>query len=113
MNMEVLSDDKYMKICNSSKDSATVGEHKGELTNSDVFYDAKKKMANIAKNMNKDLLRHDRRVEYSVHEKTQEIIVRVINTKTECLIREIPYEIILEYIADIREKVGIDLDERR
>jgi len=62
---------------------------------------------------NKAISLANRRLEYSIHEKTNEIIVKVINTETEEVIREIPPEKMLDMVACIWEMIGIIVDERR
>lgn len=54
-----------------------------------------------------------RRFEYSIHEKTKEIMVKVIDTETDEVIREIPPEKILDLVAMIWEMAGLIVDERR
>lgn len=53
------------------------------------------------------------RFEYSIHEETKEIMVKVINKETQEVIREIPPEKILDMVAKMWELVGIMVDERR
>jgi len=53
------------------------------------------------------------RFEYSIHEGTKEIMVKVINKETQEVIREIPPEKILDMVAKMWELVGILVDERR
>jgi len=55
----------------------------------------------------------NRRFEYSIHEKTKEIIVKVIDADTDEVIREIPPEKILDMVAKMWELAGILVDERR
>ncbi|MGE5613324.1 MAG: flagellar protein FlaG [Bacillota bacterium] len=55
----------------------------------------------------------NRRFEYSVHEKTNSIIIRVINEATNEVVREIPPEKILDIMASIMELAGLIVDERR
>lgn len=50
--------------------------------------------------------------EFSIHEKTKEIMVKVIDRETGELIREIPPEKILDLIAKLWELAGILVDER-
>ncbi|TYQ16859.1 UNVERIFIED_CONTAM: flagellar protein FlaG [Acetivibrio alkalicellulosi] len=52
-------------------------------------------------------------LEFSIHEKTKEIMVKVINTSTNEVVREIPSEKILDMVAKMYEIVGIIVDERR
>lgn len=62
---------------------------------------------------NKAILGGNRRFEFSIHEKTNEIMVKVFNSETDELIREIPNEKILDMVANICEMAGILVDERR
>lgn len=55
----------------------------------------------------------NRRFEYSIHERTKQIMVKVINVETEEIIREIPPEKILDLVAMIWEMAGLIVDERR
>lgn len=51
--------------------------------------------------------------EISIHEKTKEIIVRVLNSDTKEIIREIPSEKILDMVASMCEAAGLFVDEKR
>ena len=55
----------------------------------------------------------NKKFEYSIHEKTNQIMVKVIDTDTNEVIREIPPEKILDMVAKMWEMVGILVDERR
>lgn len=55
----------------------------------------------------------NRRFEYSIHEETKQIMVKVIDVETEEIVREIPPEKILDLVATIWEMVGLIVDERR
>jgi len=61
---------------------------------------------------NKSLELTQTRFEFSIHEKTKEIIVRVYNKETGELIREIPPEKILDIVAKIWELAGLIIDEK-
>lgn len=54
-----------------------------------------------------------RSLEFSVHEATNDIMVKVINTETKEVIREIPPEKILNIVAGLMELAGLLVDERR
>lgn len=62
---------------------------------------------------NKAILGGNRRFEFSIHEQTNEIVVKVYNSETDELIREIPNEKILDMVAKICEMAGLFVDERR
>lgn len=51
--------------------------------------------------------------EFSIHAKTHQIMVKVINSDTKEVIREIPPEKILDMVAKMWEMAGIMVDERR
>lgn len=55
----------------------------------------------------------NRRFEFSIHAKTKEIMVKVINSDTNEVIREIPPEKILDMVATMWKMAGIFVDERR
>lgn len=63
--------------------------------------------------MNKALEGSSRRFEYSVHEKTHGIMIKVIDERTGDVIREIPPKKILDMIANMMEMAGLLVDERR
>ncbi|MEG3069856.1 MAG: flagellar protein FlaG [Candidatus Syntrophopropionicum ammoniitolerans] len=48
---------------------------------------------------------------FSLHEASGEMIVRVINTKDESVIREIPPERVLDFVADVKEMLGFIIDK--
>jgi len=52
-------------------------------------------------------------LDFSVHERTKQIMVKVLNKETGEVIREIPPEKNLDFLAKIWEKIGILIDERR
>lgn len=52
------------------------------------------------------------RFEFSIHEKTKQIMVKVIDKESNELIREIPPEKILDIIAGIWDTVGLFVDQR-
>jgi len=51
--------------------------------------------------------------EYSIHEGTKQIMVKVINRETNEVIREIPPEKILDIVAKIWEMAGLFVDEKK
>ena len=53
------------------------------------------------------------RFEYSLHEATKQIMVKVIDKETDEVIREIPPEKILNMVAKMWEIAGLIVDERR
>lgn len=74
---------------------------------------SEKVVINAIEKANKAISGANRRFEFSIHERTKEIMVKVINSETNEVIREIPPEKILDMIATIWEMAGIIVDERR
>ena len=62
---------------------------------------------------NKALQGVDKRFEFSIHEDTHQIMVKVVNNENNEIIREIPPEKILDLISKIWELAGIFVDEKR
>ena len=62
---------------------------------------------------NKAMAGTNKRLEFSVHEKTKEIMVKVINSDTNEVVREFPPEKILDMVAKMWEMAGLMVDERR
>lgn len=62
---------------------------------------------------NKAISGGNRRFEWSIHEKTNEIVIKVFDSQTNELVREIPNEKILDMVAKMCEMAGILVDERR
>ncbi len=55
----------------------------------------------------------NKRLDFQVDEKTHRIVVKVIDTKTDKVIKEIPPEQLVELAAKIQEMVGLLVDEER
>ena len=55
----------------------------------------------------------NRRLDFKVDKDTNRIIVKVIDTKTDKVIKEIPPEQLIELAAKIQEMVGLLIDEER
>lgn len=51
--------------------------------------------------------------EFSIHKETKQIVVKVIDSDTNQVIREIPPEKTLDMVAKLWEMAGIVVDERR
>ncbi|VDN48550.1 Flagellar biosynthesis protein FlaG [Petrocella atlantisensis] len=62
---------------------------------------------------NKHIRTYDRRLEFSIHDATKQIMVKVINTENDSVIREIPSEKVLDMVAHLWEISGILVDEHR
>ncbi|NMB19584.1 MAG: flagellar protein FlaG [Firmicutes bacterium] len=60
-----------------------------------------------------DAIEHiNRALRFSIHEDTQRIMVKVVNIRTDEVIKELPPEDVLDTVARIREMIGLLIDER-
>ncbi len=71
------------------------------------------KVIKAIENANKHIRTYDRRLEFSIHDTTKQIMVKVINTENDSVIREIPSEKVLDMVAHLWEISGILVDEHR
>ena len=61
---------------------------------------------------NKTLEKVDMGLEFSIHEKTKQIMIKVINRSNNEIIREIPSEKILDMMASMCENAGVLVDKK-
>lgn len=62
---------------------------------------------------NRVTMTHDTRAQFSIHEKTKDIMIKIIDVNTNEVIREFPPEKFLDLIAKLWDLAGIVVDERR
>jgi len=67
----------------------------------------------VVEKANQTMAIQNRYLEFQIHEKTNEIIVKVVDRETNEVIREIPSEKILDMFASMLEIAGLLVDERR
>jgi flagellar protein FlaG len=72
-----------------------------------------KVVSEAVEKINKALEGTNRRFEYSVHEGTNDIMIKVIDESTKEVVREIPPKKILDMVASMMEMAGLLVDERR
>lgn len=73
---------------------------------------SKEELIELIERANDDFVVYDRRFEFSIHEKTKKITVKVFDTVTDEIIREVPPEKILDLVAGIWEIAGIIVDKK-
>lgn len=72
-----------------------------------------KRLTDLIERGNMVLQRLDTRLQWSVHEKSHQLIVKVMNTETNEVLREIPPEKYLDLVQNLCEQVGLFLDEKK
>jgi flagellar protein FlaG len=80
-----------------------VGEKKSGVSNDEIFRAIEK--------ANERVMNRSTELRFSVHERTKEVMIKVMNTETQEIIREIPSEKILDMVANFMEIAGLYVDE--
>ncbi|MFC0212901.1 flagellar protein FlaG [Paenibacillus chartarius] len=62
---------------------------------------------------NRAIMGPPKKFEYSVHESTGNIVVKVINSETNEVLKELPPEKLLDIVDGIVESAGVIIDEKR
>lgn len=70
-----------------------------------------RQLIDLIEKSNKNLRMTNSSLQFSVHERTKEIIVKVIDNETKEVIREIPSEKILNMVAAMLERTGLFVDK--
>jgi len=75
--------------------------------------DQDKEVIRAIEKANQHIRTYDRKLEFTIHEATKKIMVKVVNTDDGSVIREIPSEKVLDMVAHLWELAGILVDEHR
>lgn len=62
---------------------------------------------------NKVLFKNNTHLKFQIHDKTKEVMVKIINDESGEVVKEIPPEKMLDMVAKLWEIAGIIVDERR
>ena len=62
---------------------------------------------------NRVLFKNNTHLKFSIHQKTKDIMVKIINDETGEVLKEIPQEKMLDMVAKLWEIAGILVDEKR
>ena len=68
---------------------------------------------NAVEKANENLIGSKRKLEYIMHEKTKKVMVKIINSETMEVVREIPSEKALNMFAKMLELAGLLADQKR
>ncbi|RBP46774.1 flagellar protein FlaG [Garciella nitratireducens] len=71
-----------------------------------------KEILNAIESINENLKNFNRCIEFSIHEKTKDIMVKVVDAISGEVIREIPPKKLKDMVANILERAGLLIDER-
>lgn len=70
------------------------------------------KVEESVENMNRELKSMETNLRFSIHKKTKQIMVKIIDSNTNEVIKEIPPEKIVDMVAAMMERAGLLLDKR-
>lgn len=105
------SQDKIAKSVKEAKDIKRGDQGVGELLPGERHI-PEDQLIHAIERANKSFQPFDRRFEISVHEATKAVMVKVIDSENDEVIREIPPEKILDMVASMLDMAGIIVDER-
>jgi flagellar protein FlaG len=72
----------------------------------------RQEIENQAKTLEKTFLVFNRRIQLSVNDQINQVIIKVVDAETDKVIKEIPAEEIQHLIARIKETIGLLVDEK-
>ncbi|WP_435922720.1 flagellar protein FlaG [Paenibacillus sp. DYY-L-2] len=67
----------------------------------------------LVEKYNKTLQENGTALKVSIHEKTRSIVVKIVDIKTDEVIKEIPPEKMLDLVYNLCQNLGIFVDEKR
>lgn len=74
--------------------------------------DSEARVEESVENINRELKSLETNLRFSIHKTTKQIMVKIVDTNTSEVIREIPSEKILDMVAAMMERAGLFLDKR-
>lgn len=95
-------------VSSDKEDAIKESENREE----NISFPGEKKLIEAIEKKEKDVLGPNTSLKFSIHEKTKEVIVKIIDDETKEVIKEIPPEKIIDMIADMCERAGIFVDKR-
>ncbi len=86
-----------------------------EIKNDVMTYDNKdiEKLDDIFNDINEKIFNTNRSLTYSIHKRTKLILVKLIDKTTNEVLKEFPPENNLDFLANILERNGIIVDEKK
>lgn len=94
-------------------------EQENQLSSQQPAQDAKGKtelqkneLLNVNHQLNKFMTLINADIQFELHEKTKQLMVQVVDTKEHKVLKEFPSHEMLDVLANIRDYVGVLLDEK-
>ena len=76
------------------------------------FTPSERQVQDAVDSTNKELEKLETNLRFSVHKKTKQIMIKIIDTKTEEVIKELPPEKLLDMVASMMERAGLIIDKK-
>lgn len=87
--------------------------HSGQETRSNTKEADLDQLVQQVEQANRFFVNRHTHLQFSIHKETKAIIVRIINSETQEVIKEIPPEKMLDLVAKLWELAGLFVDEKR
>lgn len=115
MNLGKNAENKIKSDANLKIDADKHNLSKKEEADGTVYYKGnyEESLDKAVQMANKKIAHTNRAFSYSIHEKTKQVMVKVTDSETGEVIREIPSEKSLDLFAKLQELAGILIDEKR
>jgi flagellar protein FlaG len=97
---------------NSSVQEKSASVSSAETKESDKQELSQEELLPITRALNKFFQYLNADIKFEMHDRTQRLMVRVVDTKTDKVLREFPPHELLDKIANIKEYVGVLLDKK-
>jgi flagellar protein FlaG len=94
-------------------DAMSVGQHYKPTQDSPQHELSREEIADVVDRLNSGVRDMHERLNFSFHEKTQRVVVKIINTDTNEVIREIPAREAIKLLEHIQDFLGMIVDESR
>ncbi len=63
--------------------------------------------------MNKTIQIFNKRIKLSIHEESKRVVIKIIDTQTDKVIKEIPPKEVLNFISKLHESIGVLIDRKQ
>lgn len=94
---------------NINKENKDVREEAEKLDRERLSED---EIINVIKRANSQIATYNRRFEYSIHEKTKQVMIKVLDSITDEVIKELPPEKIQDIVGGLWEVAGLIIDKK-
>lgn len=75
-------------------------------------FPGERKLIEAIEKSNPEFMSSNTNLNFSINERTKQIVVKIVDKETNEVIKEVPSEKILEMIADMMERAGVFVDKR-